>query len=81
MTATISSDAGIINCELPEVPDEWKGQLLALLSRIIDPDFNTDIVSLGFVQNIALNPDSRQLSLDVQLTTGMHRQLFSGFVD
>ena len=52
------------------IPDEWKGQVLDSLSQIMDPDFNKDIVSLGFVQNLELDPDTRQVSFNVQLTTG-----------
>jgi metal-sulfur cluster biosynthetic enzyme len=57
---------------MPDVPVEWKGQLLRALSGIMDPDFNKDIVSLGFVQNLALDPDTRQVAFDVQLTTGRY---------
>ena len=35
---------------------------------IIDPDLNSDIVSLGFVQNLKID-DSSVISLDLQLTT------------
>lgn len=66
---TLSSDSA----DLQTIPDEWKGQLLGMLSQIIDPDFNKDIVTLGFVQNVELQSDTRQLSFDVQLTTGAVR--------
>lgn len=51
------------------IPTGWKDELLSSLSSIVDPDLNKDIVSLGFVQNIKLDADNRQLSFDVQLTT------------
>lgn len=51
------------------IPIGWKDELLSSLSSIVDPDLNNDIVSLGFVQNIKLDEDNRQLSFDVQLTT------------
>jgi ATP-binding protein involved in chromosome partitioning len=42
-------------------------QVLAELSKIIDPDFNRDIVSLGFVQDMAI--DGGTVSFTVELTT------------
>lgn len=51
------------------LPAGWKNELLASLSTIIDPDLNKDIVSLGFVQNLLLDEDSRQVTFDLQLTT------------
>jgi len=53
--------------DLPEVPTEWRGEVLGALSSVIDPDLNNDIVSLGFVQNLAIN--GRKVSFDVELTT------------
>lgn len=41
--------------------------ILEALSGIIDPDFNKDIVSLGFVQNIRIN--GGEVSLEIALTT------------
>jgi len=55
----------------PAIPEEWKGQVLQSLRHIIDPDLNQDIVSLGFIQNMNLDVHTRQVSFDVQLTTGM----------
>ena len=51
------------------IPTEWKGEILQSLSSIIDPDLNRDIVTLGFIQNLNMNEDTRQVSFDVQLTT------------
>jgi len=51
------------------IPTGWKDEVLSSLSSIVDPDLNNDIVSLGFVQNLKLDADNRQLSFDVQLTT------------
>lgn len=42
-------------------------EVLDALSVIIDPDFNKDIVSLGFVKNINIKDDA--VSLDIELTT------------
>ncbi|MDF7824673.1 P-loop NTPase [Pontiellaceae bacterium B12227] len=42
-------------------------QVLAELSKIIDPDFNRDIVSLGFVQDMVI--DGGTVSFTVELTT------------
>lgn len=41
--------------------------ILQALEGIIDPDFNKDIVSLGFVKNIKINGGS--VSFDIELTT------------
>ena len=41
--------------------------ILAVLSKIIDPDFNRDIVSLGFVKNIKI--EEKNVSFDIELTT------------
>lgn len=44
-----------------------EAQVLAELSKIIDPDFNRDIVSLGFVQDMVI--DSGNISFTIELTT------------
>lgn len=54
--------------ELPPIPTEWQGEVLKVLKQVIDPDLNKDIVTLGFVKNLALDED-RKLSFDVELTT------------
>lgn len=41
--------------------------VLQELSKIIDPDFNRDIVSLGFVQNVKI--DKSNISFTIELTT------------
>ncbi len=41
--------------------------VLDSLKHIIDPDFNKDIVSLGFVKNIQIK--GKDVSLDIELTT------------
>ena len=52
-----------------EIPTEWQGAVLSQLKTVIDPDLGADIVSLGFVQNLALDSDTRTVSFDVELTT------------
>jgi Mrp family chromosome partitioning ATPase/DUF971 family protein len=42
-------------------------QVLEELSKIIDPDFNRDIVSLGFVQDMVINDG--EISFTIELTT------------
>jgi Mrp family chromosome partitioning ATPase/DUF971 family protein len=42
-------------------------QILDALSRIIDPDFQRDIVSLGFVQKLKI--DGETVSFEIELTT------------
>ena len=44
-----------------------KQQILDALSQIIDPDFQRDIVSLGFVQNMQIN--GGVVSFQIELTT------------
>lgn len=51
------------------LPNNWSTQVLSKLSSVIDPDLERDIVSLGFIQNLELDEETRQLSFDVQLTT------------
>ena len=60
------------------IPTEWQGEVLSKLRTIIDPDLNTDIVTLGFIQNLHLSTTagtdddgskSNTVSFDVVLTT------------
>lgn len=51
------------------LPNNWETQILSKLSSVIDPDLERDIVSLGFIQNLILDDESRQVSFDVELTT------------
>ncbi len=44
-----------------------ESEILKALSKIIDPDFNRDIVSLGFVQNIKIHDGD--VAFDIALTT------------
>ncbi len=44
-----------------------EAQVLDALRAIIDPDFGKDIVSLGFIKNLAI--DSGRVAFDVELTT------------
>lgn len=44
-----------------------ENDILNALRGIIDPDFNKDIVSLGFVKNIKI--DGGEVSFDIELTT------------
>lgn len=53
--------------DLSPIPNEWQGDVLRVLKQVIDPDLNSDIVSLGFVKNLKL--DDRSVSFDVELTT------------
>mmetsp|Transcript_10289 Transcript_10289/g.24663 ORF Transcript_10289/g.24663 Transcript_10289/m.24663 type:complete len:573 (+) Transcript_10289:169-1887(+) len=55
--------------DLPPIPTEWRGEVLQSLKAVIDPDLNQDIVTLGFVQNLSLDEDTRQVKFDVELTT------------
>ena len=53
----------------PPIPTEWQGEVLKALKAVIDPDLNQDIVTLGFVKNLKLDQESRDVSFDVELTT------------
>mmetsp|Transcript_25276 Transcript_25276/g.45503 ORF Transcript_25276/g.45503 Transcript_25276/m.45503 type:complete len:597 (+) Transcript_25276:82-1872(+) len=53
-------------------PSDWQSQILSALSVIIDPDLESDIVSLGLVQNLQID-DSSIVSLDLELTTPAFR--------
>ncbi|EIE23293.1 P-loop containing nucleoside triphosphate hydrolase protein [Coccomyxa subellipsoidea C-169] len=46
-----------------------KEQVLRELARIIDPDFGQDIVSCGFVKNLAVDPEAGQVQFALELTT------------
>lgn len=54
---------------LPDIPEEWRGEVLRELSSVIDPDLNRDIVTLGFIKNLELESATRIVSFDVELTT------------
>lgn len=62
-----AADASI--AELAPIPAEWQGDVLQTLKSVIDPDLNADIVTLGFVQNLKLDEETRQVRFDVELTT------------
>lgn len=51
------------------IPDEWQGEVLHSLKAVIDPDLNQDIVTLGFVKNLSLDQENREVGFDVELTT------------
>jgi len=58
--------------DLPPVPAEWQGDVLKQLKTVIDPDLGSDIVTLGFVQNLKLEKSDdggRKVLFDVELTT------------
>ena len=42
-------------------------QILGALRKVVDPDLNKDIVSLGFVRNLKIDGDS--VTFDINLTT------------
>ncbi len=45
----------------------FETQVLGVLSKVMDPDLNRDIVSLGFIKN--LNIDASHVKFDLELTT------------
>lgn len=50
-------------------PDDWQSQVLSALSAVIDPDLDSDIVTLGFVKNLVVDATTSVVSLDLELTT------------
>ncbi|CAM6113373.1 unnamed protein product [Calypogeia fissa] len=44
-------------------------EVLSQLSKIIDPDFGTDIVSCGFVKDLKIDENSGEVSFNLELTT------------
>ena len=63
-----SDETSIDDVAYSKVPSDWQSQILSGLSVIVDPDLNSDIVSLGFVQNLKID-ESGVVSLDLCLTT------------
>ena len=51
------------------LPTEWRGQVLRKLKNVIDPDLGSDIVTLGFVQNLQWDEGTRTVRFQVELTT------------
>jgi Mrp family chromosome partitioning ATPase/DUF971 family protein len=68
-TSHLFADKDDNDADLTPVPTEWQGEVLQALKTVIDPDLNQDIVTLGFVKNLALDKDTRTVSFDVELTT------------
>jgi len=81
MAASSSSDiVSDNNNNNRRVPKEWQGSVLQQLKNVIDPDLGSDIVTLGFVQNMKLIDQQQQdeqqqegknvvIEFDVELTT------------
>lgn len=63
------ADEGSASSGLAPVPTEWRGEVLQALKVIVDPDLNQDIVTLGFIKQLTLDEESREISFDVELTT------------
>ena len=51
------------------VPTNWETEVLSKLSNVMDPDLEEDIVTLGYVKNLAIDEETRQVSFDVELST------------
>lgn len=50
-------------------PVSKEGEVLAALSRIIDPDFGMNIVDCGFIKDLAVDGDAGSVSFRLELTT------------
>jgi metal-sulfur cluster biosynthetic enzyme len=51
------------------IPANWDEVILEKLSAVIHPDLENDLVSLGYIKNLAIDEDSRRVSFDLELTT------------
>ena len=69
--ATTATDDTLLDRDIKSSPppDDWRSQVLLALSAVIDPDLNADIVTLGFVKNLMVDPITSAVSLDLELTT------------
>ena len=67
--ASSSSSSSETEETLAPIPTEWRGEVLQSLKAVIDPDLNQDIVTLGFVKNLNLDEETREVAFDVELTT------------
>ena len=65
--ADVDSGAFGIGFDLRSILMVTEERVLAELSKIIDPDFQRDIVSLGFVQDMVI--DSNTVAFTIELTT------------
>ncbi len=68
-STTATDDALLDRDARSSPPDDWRSQVLSALSAVIDPDLNADIVTLGFVKNLMVDPITSVVSLDLELTT------------
>lgn len=64
-TQLFAADSG----DVSPIPSEWQGEVLQSLKAVFDPDLNQDIVTLGFVKNLKLEEETREVAFDVELTT------------
>mmetsp|Transcript_8513 Transcript_8513/g.17757 ORF Transcript_8513/g.17757 Transcript_8513/m.17757 type:complete len:584 (+) Transcript_8513:93-1844(+) len=67
--STATDDINDAEQSTATIPTEWQGEILKTLQAVIDPDLGQDIVTLGFVQNLAMDESQRKVSFDVELTT------------
>lgn len=59
------------NDNVNNIPTEWQGVVLSKLSKIIDPDLNRDIVTLGFIKKLIYTMNAEEkviVSFDLELT-------------
>jgi ATP-binding protein involved in chromosome partitioning len=63
----VSSRRGGYNCLMSSFPNE--ASILEALRAVRDPDLHKDIVTLGFVKNLAVEPSSGRVAFTIELTT------------
>lgn len=49
--------------------DDLAKQVTERLRTVVDPELGLNVVDLGLIYNVALQPDSRVLEVDMTLTT------------
>jgi Mrp family chromosome partitioning ATPase/DUF971 family protein len=69
LKSTVSSRLFAASDDDVPIPTEWQGAVLQSLKVVIDPDLKQDIVTLGFIKNLQLDEETREVSFDVELTT------------
>lgn len=67
--ADVHNSALFSSTDTNNIPSNWDTKVLSKLSTVIDPDLERDIVSLGFIKNLEIDEETRQVSFDVELTT------------
>ncbi|PKA58917.1 Cytosolic Fe-S cluster assembly factor NBP35 [Apostasia shenzhenica] len=66
---SLVSKATDLQAETLLISDSARAEVLTALAQIIDPDFGTDIVSCGFVKDLHIDEELKEVSFRLELTT------------